>query len=104
ARAALANPRILILDEATSAVDTRTERLIQKALEELLHGRTSVGIAHRLSTIRHADQVLALKDGTIIERGTHEELLAKRGFYYDLYMSQFRRDVDFEAVPAAPSL
>ncbi|MCL5998896.1 MAG: ABC transporter ATP-binding protein/permease [Chloroflexi bacterium] len=89
ARAALANPRILILDEATSSVDTRTERLIQKALEELLHGRTSFVIAHRLSTIRNADQVLVLKDGEIIERGKHDELLAAHGFYYNLYMSQF---------------
>ena len=101
ARAALADPRILILDEATSSVDTRTERLIQTALEELLRGRTSFVIAHRLSTIRHADQVIALKDGQIIERGTHDELLAARGFYYDLYMSQFRRDLEFtEADPA----
>jgi len=91
ARAALAGPRILILDEATSSVDTRTERLIQTALEVLLRGRTSFVITHRLSTIRHADRVLALKDGQIIERGTHEELLQARGFYYDLYMSQFRR-------------
>jgi ATP-binding cassette, subfamily B, multidrug efflux pump len=95
ARAALSNPRILILDEATSSVDTRTERLIQKALEELLHGRTSFVIAHRLSTIRHADQLLVLKDGEIIERGKHDELLKQRGFYHDLYMSQFRRDIDF---------
>ncbi|HLZ28775.1 MAG TPA: ABC transporter ATP-binding protein [Chloroflexota bacterium] len=101
ARAALADPRILILDEATSSVDTRTERLIQTALEELLRGRTSFVIAHRLSTIRHADQVIALKDGQIIERGTHDELLAARGFYYALYMSQFRRDLEFtEAIPA----
>ena len=105
ARAALADPRILILDEATSSVDTRTERLIQTALEELLHGRTSFVIAHRLSTIRHADQVLVLKDGQIIERGTHDSLLAQHGFYYDLYMSQFRRDIDFSedgAVTATP--
>lgn len=95
ARAALANPRILILDEATSSVDTRTERLIQKALEELLRGRTSFVIAHRLSTIRNADQVLVLKDGQIIERGKHEELLHAGGFYNDLYMSQFCRDVEF---------
>ncbi|HEV7663595.1 MAG TPA: ABC transporter ATP-binding protein, partial [Chloroflexota bacterium] len=94
ARAALADPRILILDEATSSVDTRTERLIQKALEELLSGRTSFVIAHRLSTIRHADQVLAMRDGQIVERGTHDELLAVRGFYYELYASQFRRDID----------
>jgi ATP-binding cassette subfamily B protein len=100
ARAALAQPRILILDEATSSVDTRTERLIQRALEELLHGRTSFVIAHRLSTIRHADQVLAIKDGQIVERGTHDELLAARGFYYDLYTRQFRRDVDFTEAPA----
>lgn len=92
ARAALADPRILILDEATSSVDTRTERLIQQALEKLLTGRTSFVIAHRLSTIRNANQVLVLKDGEIVERGTHDELLAKQGVYYDLYMSQFRRE------------
>lgn len=90
ARAALANPRILILDEATSSVDTRTERLIQQALEQLLRGRTSFVIAHRLSTIRNADQVLVLKDGEIVERGTHDELLARGGVYYELYTSQFR--------------
>ena len=89
ARAALANPRILILDEATSSVDTRTERLIQHALDELLKGRTSFVIAHRLSTIRNADLLLVLKDGQIIERGKHDELLAAKGFYYNLYMSQF---------------
>jgi ATP-binding cassette subfamily B protein len=93
ARAALANPRLLILDEATSSVDTRTERLIQKALEELLKGRTSFVIAHRLSTIRSADQVYVLHEGQIVEHGTHTELLAAKGFYHDLYMSQFRRDV-----------
>jgi len=103
ARAALADPRILILDEATSSVDTRTERLIQTALEQLLHGRTSFVIAHRLSTIRHANQVLVLKDGQIIERGTHEELLHQHGFYYDLYMSQFRRDIDFTPDEAGPA-
>jgi ATP-binding cassette subfamily B protein len=91
ARVALIDPRILILDEATSSVDTRTEKQIQKALEELLRGRTSFVIAHRLSTIRHADQVLVVDGGRIIERGTHQSLLAERGFYYDLYMSQFRR-------------
>jgi ATP-binding cassette subfamily B multidrug efflux pump len=94
ARVALTDPRILILDEATSSVDTRTEREIQKALEKLLHGRTSFVIAHRLSTIRNADHVLVLKDGQIIERGTHTSLLEAKGFYYDLYMSQFRRTVD----------
>lgn len=92
ARAALAHPRILILDEATSSVDTRTERLIQRAFDQLLEGRTSFVIAHRLSTIRNADQVLMLRDGEIIERGTHNELLAHKGAYYDLYMSQFRRE------------
>jgi ATP-binding cassette subfamily B multidrug efflux pump len=91
ARAALAEPRILILDEATSSVDTRTERQIQAALEGLMAGRTSFVIAHRLSTIRTADQVLVLVAGEIVERGRHEELLARRGFYYDLYMSQFKR-------------
>jgi ATP-binding cassette subfamily B protein len=92
ARAALASPRILILDEATSSVDTRTERLIQQAFDQLLEGRTSFVIAHRLSTIRNADQVLMLQAGQIVERGTHDELLAKRGAYYELYMSQFRRE------------
>src|SRR4029079_11498176 len=92
ARAALANPRILILDEATSSVDTRTERLIQRAFDQLLEGRTSFVIAHRLSTIQHADQVLMLKAGQIVERGTHQELLANRGPYYDLYMRQLRRE------------
>ena len=95
ARAALAGPRILILDEATSSVDTRTERLIQQALEKLLKGRTSFVIAHRLSTIRNADLVLVLKDGEIIERGTFNELMASKGFFFDLYMSQFRRDPQF---------
>ncbi len=93
ARVALIDPRILILDEATSSVDTRTEREIQQALDQLLAGRTSFVIAHRLSTIRNADQVLVLKDGEIIERGTHQTLLAAKGFYYNLYMSQFRRSV-----------
>src|SRR5581483_1056154 len=92
ARAALADPRILILDEATSSVDTRTERQIQRALEELLRGRTSFVIAHRLSTIRHADQVLVVDDGRIVERGTHDELLERRGAYYELYRRQFLHD------------
>jgi ATP-binding cassette subfamily B multidrug efflux pump len=92
ARAALADPRILILDEATSSVDTRTERHIQRALDTLLKGRTSFVIAHRLSTIRNADQVLVLVDGEIVERGKHDELLARRGAYYELYMKQFRTD------------
>jgi ATP-binding cassette subfamily B multidrug efflux pump len=92
ARAILADPRILILDEATSSVDTRTELLIQQALGELLRGRTSFVIAHRLSTIRNADQVLVIDEGQIIERGTHTTLMAQQGRYYDLYMSQFRRE------------
>lgn len=102
ARAALNNPRILILDEATSSVDTRTERIIQNALEKLLQGRTSFVIAHRLSTIRNADQLLVVQAGQIVERGTHSELLAQKGAYYDLYMSQFRRQ-DQAAEGGAPS-
>jgi ATP-binding cassette subfamily B protein len=89
ARAFLADPEILILDEATSSVDTRTEMQIQKAMSELMKGRTSFVIAHRLSTIRDADLILVMNHGTIIEKGTHEELLSARGFYADLYNSQF---------------
>ena len=91
ARAILANPRILILDEATSSVDTRTEQLIQQALGELLQGRTSFVIAHRLSTIHNADQVFVIEEGCLVERGTHETLLEQGGVYHDLYMSQFQR-------------
>ncbi|KPV52820.1 hypothetical protein SE17_13195, partial [Kouleothrix aurantiaca] len=90
ARAILADPRILILDEATSSVDTRSEALIQSALKSLLRGRTSFVIAHRLSTIRDADQVLVMQEGRIVERGTHDELLARGGAYADLYRRQFR--------------
>jgi len=90
ARAIIADPEILVLDEATSSVDTRTEVRIQEALLRLMKGRTSFVIAHRLSTIRKADQVLVVNGGRIIERGTHEELLQKKGFYYNLYMSQFK--------------
>jgi len=90
ARAVLADPRILILDEATSSVDTRTEVHIQEALLRLMEGRTSFVIAHRLSTIRNADKILVIDNGRIIERGTHDELLAQRGFYHNMYMSQFR--------------
>ncbi len=89
ARAILANPPILILDEATSSVDTRTEVLIQKAMDKLMHGRTSFVIAHRLSTIQNADLILVLRDGDIAEQGTHTELLVKNGFYAELYNSQF---------------
>jgi ATP-binding cassette subfamily B protein len=91
ARAVLANPRILILDEATSSVDTRTEMLIQEALLKLMAGRTAFVIAHRLSTIRSADQLLVINHGRIIERGNHQSLLAQQGFYYNLYMSQYDR-------------
>lgn len=91
ARAVLADPSILILDEATSSIDTRTEMHIQAAMRKLMEGRTSFVIAHRLSTIRQADQILVIADGGIKERGTHDELLEQQGFYYDLYMSQFQR-------------
>jgi len=89
ARAILADNKILILDEATSSVDTRTEMQIQKAMDNLMKGRTSFVIAHRLSTIKDADLILVMKDGDIIEQGNHEELLAAKGFYADLYNSQF---------------
>ena len=89
ARAILADNRILILDEATSSVDTRTEVLIQEAMDNLMKGRTSFIIAHRLSTIKNADLILVLKDGDVIEQGNHEELMEQGGFYCDLYNSQF---------------
>lgn len=94
ARAVLADPTILILDEATSSVDTRTEVLIQKAMDKLMIGRTSFIIAHRLSTIRNADRILVLRDGDIVEQGSHDELLASKGFYSELYHSQFLQPVD----------
>jgi ATP-binding cassette subfamily B protein len=90
ARAILADPGILILDEATSSVDTRTEARIQKALLRLMEGRTSFVIAHRLSTIRDADKVIVIKDGEIVEQGTHQQLLDAKGFFHHLYMSQFK--------------
>jgi len=90
ARAILADPAILILDEATSSVDTRTEARIQKALLRLMKGRTSFVIAHRLSTIRDADNIVVINQGEIVEQGTHRQLLEKRGFYHHLYMSQFK--------------
>lgn len=89
ARAMIDNAPLLILDEATSSVDTRTEVLIQEAMDKLTVGKTSFVIAHRLSTIKNADLILVMKDGDIIETGNHEELLEKKGFYADLYMSQF---------------
>jgi ATP-binding cassette subfamily B protein len=94
ARAILADPGILILDEATSSVDTRTEMLIQEGLLKLMAGRTSFVIAHRLSTIQDADRLLVIDNGEIIERGTHEELLTQQGFYYNLYLSQFKGKID----------
>ncbi len=101
ARAVVADPKILILDEATSNVDTRTEIRIQEALLRLMEGRTSFVIAHRLSTIRNADQVLVINNGQIIERGTHDSLLAQRGFYFNLYNSQFRGTSPY-AAPGKP--
>ena len=89
ARTILANKKLMILDEATSSVDTRTEVMIQKAMDQLMQGRTSFIIAHRLSTIKNADIILVMKDGDIIEQGNHEELLESKGFYADLYNSQF---------------
>ena len=92
ARAILADPAIFVLDEATSSIDTITEHLIQEAIEKLMEGRTSFVIAHRLSTIRSADVILVVNSGKIVERGRHEELLAKRGYYYNLYIKQFREE------------
>ena len=89
ARVMLMHPTMLILDEATSSIDTRTEMRVQKAFAELMEGRTSFIVAHRLSTIQEADLILVMKDGNIIEQGKHEELLAKKGFYANLYESQF---------------
>jgi ATP-binding cassette subfamily B protein len=94
ARAFLADPPILILDEATSSVDTRTEVLIQRAMARLMHGRTSFVIAHRLSTIRDADLILVMNEGRIVEQGTHESLMAAGGFYHELYASQFEEALE----------
>ena len=88
----LANPRIFVLDEATSSIDTLTEHLIQNAIEHLMKGRTSFVIAHRLSTIRQADIILVVDAGKIVERGTHDELMAAKGAYYNLYMRQFEQE------------
>ena len=92
-RAVISNPSMMILDEATSNVDTRTEQLIQDAFSKLTRGRTSFVIAHRLSTIREADMILVMRDGNIIERGNHDELLKQNGFYAELYNSQFSEDM-----------
>ncbi len=94
ARAVISDPKILILDEATSSVDTRLEALIQKAMDRVMEGRTSFVIAHRLSTIREADLILVMKQGEIIEKGTHHELLEQGGFYEKLYNSQFAEEGD----------
>ena len=92
ARAILADPRIFVLDEATSSIDTVTEKKIQDAIEHLMKGRTSFVIAHRLSTIRQADLILVIQDGKIVESGTHKELIAKRGEYYHLYTKQYQEE------------
>ena len=96
ARAILADPAIFVLDEATSSIDTKTERLIQDAVEHLLKGHTSFVIAHRLSTIRNADLILVVKDGKILERGTHRELLDQGGYYHELYMRQYEEEAAME--------
>ena len=101
ARALLSDPPILILDEATSALDTESERLVQEAVDRLLQGRTVFVIAHRLSTITHADQILVLDRGEIVERGTHAELLARRGAYHRLYSLQFGDADEASMVPSA---
>ena len=92
ARAILADPRIFVLDEATSSVDTQTEQIIQQAIQKVLSGRTSFIIAHRLSTVRTADRILVIDGGRILESGSHQELMAKKGRYYELYRNQFRRE------------
>lgn len=97
ARAILADPAILILDEATSSVDTRTELLIQRAMADLMKGRTSFVIAHRLSTIHNADKILVMNEGEVVEKGTHSQLLAMEGFYKELYESQFAEKPSFKA-------
>ena len=96
ARAILADPAIFVLDEATSSIDTHTEQLIQQATGRLLCGHTSFIIAHRLSTIRQADLILVVKDGKIIEQGTHKELLREKGYYYELYSKQFEEEASMK--------
>jgi len=96
ARAVLADPKILILDEATASVDTMTEAKIQAAMESVTAGRTSLMIAHRLSTVRNADMILVVRDGKIVEQGTHPELLRQRGYYYELYTRQYEDETTAE--------
>ncbi|HEY9247926.1 MAG TPA: ATP-binding cassette domain-containing protein, partial [Rariglobus sp.] len=98
ARALIANPQIFVMDEATSSIDTETEQLIQRGLETIFAGRISFVVAHRLSTIRRADRILVIAQGRIEEAGTHAELLARRGHYYELYTSQFRREREDTAI------
>lgn len=97
ARAILADPRIFVLDEATSSIDTVTEKKIQEAIRHLMKGRTSFVIAHRLSTIRQADLILVIRDGKIVERGTHRELIKEKGEYYRLYTRQYQEEAFEEA-------
>ncbi len=96
ARAVLANPDILVMDEATSSVDTLTEALIQRGMDRLMQGRTSFVIAHRLSTIKRASRILVIENGGISEMGTHAELLRKHGHYYELYTRQYRKELESE--------
>ena len=101
ARAILCQPKILVLDEATSSIDTFTEQLIQNAIEKVIAGRTTFMIAHRLSTVRNADIILVVRDGVIVESGTHKELIAKRGYYYSLYTRQYEREATDSAFAGA---
>lgn len=89
ARAIVRKPKIFVLDEATSSIDTETESIIQKAIDKVLEGRTSFVIAHRLSTIKNADRILVIRDGKIVEEGSHKDLIRKKGYYYKLYTNQF---------------
>ena len=102
ARAILVDPALFILDEATSSVDTHSEALIQQAITGILEGRTSFMIAHRLSTVRQADRILVISDGEIIEQGTHDQLIVKKGYYYDLYTGQFQDEQGQAILNAAP--